>query len=69
MFNKIQIENKNLRIYNQKCESKLDSRQTLIDHLEDKLSSEMGKYKEKIVALEADIKVLTEQKRQNDDRL
>jgi len=26
LFNKIQIENKNLRIYNQKCESKLESR-------------------------------------------
>jgi glutamine synthetase type III len=26
LFNKIQIENKNLRIYNQKCESKLESK-------------------------------------------
>lgn len=27
LFNKLQIENKNLRIYNQKCESKLESKQ------------------------------------------
>jgi hypothetical protein len=26
LFNKLQIENKNLRIYNQKCESKLSSK-------------------------------------------
>ena len=68
LFNKIQIENKNLRIYNQKCESKLESRQTLINHLEDKLSSEIGNYKEKIVALEAEIKVLTSKNRQNEEK-
>jgi chromosome segregation ATPase len=57
-----------LRIYNQKCESKLESRQTLINHLEDKLSSEIGNYKEKIVALEAEIKVLTGKNRQNEEK-
>ena len=35
----------------------------------DKLSSEMGNYKEKIVALEAEIKVLTNKNRQNEERL
>lgn len=38
MFNKIQIENKNLRIYNQKCETKLESKQNLVNHLEEKVT-------------------------------
>jgi hypothetical protein len=38
LFNQLQIENKNLRIYNQKCESKLESKQNLLHHLEDKVT-------------------------------
>ena len=58
LFNKIQIENKNLRIYNQKCESKLESKQNLINHLEGKVTSVMVEKEEVIIKLKSEIVLL-----------
>ena len=55
LFNKIQLENKGLRQLNQKVESKLESKERLIDHLEDKVTKIMLDKEEIIIKLKSEI--------------
>ena len=68
LFNKLQIENKNLRIYNQKCESKLESKQNLINHLESKVTSVMVEKEEIIIKLKSEIVLLTNKLELNEEK-
>ena len=68
LFNKLQIENKNLRIYNQKCESKLESKQNLVNHLESKVTSVMVEKEDIIIKLKSEIVFLTHKLELNEDK-
>lgn len=68
LFNKIQIENKNLRIYNQKCESKLESKQNLVSHLEDKVTAVMVDKEEIVIKLKSEIVLLKNKLELNEEK-
>jgi len=68
LFNKIQIENKNLRIYNQKCESKLESKQNLVNHLEDKVTQVMVDKEEAVIKLKSEIVLLKNKLELNEEK-
>ena len=68
LFNKLQIENKNLRIYNQKCESKLTSKQSLIDHLEQKVRQIMVDKEEAVIQLKSEKVLLKNQLELNEEK-
>eukprot|EP00347_Sterkiella_histriomuscorum_P013376 403364949 len=58
LFNKVQIENKTLRIKNTKLESKLESKEKLISHLEKKVTTVMVEKEEIIIKLKSEIVIL-----------
>lgn len=68
LFNKLQIENKNLRIYNQKCESKLQSKQQLVNHLEEKVTQVLVGKEEAVVQLKSEIVLLKNQLELNEEK-
>ncbi|CDW76064.1 UNKNOWN [Stylonychia lemnae] len=68
LFNKVQIENKQLRINNTKIESKLESKEKLISHLEKKITSTMVEKEEIIIKLKSEIVILKNQMGVNDQR-
>lgn len=55
LFNRVQLDNKNLRQLSQKVESKLESKERLIDHLEDKVNKVMLDKEEIVIKLKSEI--------------
>jgi hypothetical protein len=55
LFNKVQIENKQLRTNASKMESKLEAKERLITHLETKVTTVMIEKEDIIVKLKSDI--------------
>ena len=68
MATEYKIENKNLRSYNQKCESKLESKQSLVNHLEDKVTSVMVEKEEIIIKLKSEIVLLKNKLELNEEK-
>ncbi len=66
LFNKVQIENKQLRTTNKKLESKLEAKERLVTHLEAKVTQVMIDKEEIIVKLKSDIVLLKDQIASND---
>ena len=58
LFNKVQIENKQLHSTNKKLESKLDAKERLVKHLEDKVTKDLIDKEDVIVKLKSDIVLL-----------
>ena len=58
LFNKVQIENKQLHATNKKLESKLDAKERLVKHLEEKVTKDMIEKEDVIVKLKSDIVLL-----------
>ena len=58
LFNKVQIENKQLHGTNKKLESKLDAKERLVKHLEEKVTKDMIEKENIIVKLKSDIVLL-----------
>ena len=58
LYNKVQIENKQLHGTNKKLESKLDAKERLVKHLEEKVTKDMIEKENIIVKLKSDIVLL-----------
>jgi archaellum component FlaC len=56
--NKVQIENKQLRVTNKKLESKIEAKDRLVKHLEEKVVGVMIEKEDIIVQLKSDINLL-----------
>jgi chromosome segregation ATPase len=66
LFNKTQIENKELRSTNKKLESKLEAQQRLVTHLQGKITTVMEEKEDIIVHLKSDIVLLRSRIDDND---
>lgn len=66
LFNKVQIENKQLHATNKKLESKLDAKERLVKHLEEKVTKDIIEKEDIIVKLKSDIVLLKANIQQND---